>query len=161
LSGEKAMIIALTTVCTIALLAAVLVKRARDRHEMEKYSITPEALHGLLASNQDVVVVDVRHPLDLFADLAIIPGATWIAPRDILENPSLILKEKDLVVYCTCPTDKTSRNVLHRALAMGFVRIKFLEGGLEGWRAKGFPVEPYEKPFRLDSDSSSHLATAG
>jgi rhodanese-related sulfurtransferase len=155
------MIITLTTVCTIALLAAVLVKRARDRHEMEQHSITPEALHGLLASNHDVVVFDVRHPLDLLADLVIIPGAKWVAPRDVRENPSLIPREKDLVVYCTCPTDKTSRNVLHRALAMGFVRIKFLEGGLEGWRAKGFPVEPYEKPFRLDSDSSSHLAAAG
>jgi 3-mercaptopyruvate sulfurtransferase SseA len=44
---------------------------------------------------------------------------------------------------------------------MGFSRIKFLEGGLEGWRAKGFPVEPYEKPFHLDSDSSNHLAAAG
>jgi rhodanese-related sulfurtransferase len=155
------MIIALTTVCTIALLTAVLVKRARDQREMERYSITPEALHGLLASNQDVVVIDVRHPLDLLADLVIIPGATWVAPRDVIENPSLIPREKDLVVYCTCPTDKTSRNVLHRALAKGYLRIKFLKGGLEGWRAKGFPVEAYEKPFHLDSDSSSKLAAAG
>jgi rhodanese-related sulfurtransferase len=159
--GEKAMIIALTTVCTIALLTAVLVKRARDQHEMEQYSITPEVLHGLLASNQDVLVIDVRHPLDLLADLVIIPGAKWVAPREVLENPSLIPREKELVVYCTCPTDKTSRTVLHRALAKGYLRIKFLKGGLEGWRAKGFPVEPYEKPFHLDSDSSSHLAAAG
>jgi rhodanese-related sulfurtransferase len=150
--------IALTTVCMLALLTTVLVKRARERHEMERYSITPEALHGLLASNQDVLVFDVRHPLDLLADLVIIPGAMWVGRRDVLENPSLIPRDRELVVYCTCPTDKTSRDVLHRALAMGFSRIKFLEGGLEGWRAKGFPVEPYEKPFHLDSDNSSHLA---
>jgi rhodanese-related sulfurtransferase len=155
------MVITLTTICTVVLLAAVLAKRARNRHEMERYSITPQALHALLTSNQDVLVVDVRQPLDLFADLVIIPGAKWLAPRDVLENPSLIPREKDLVVYCTCPTDETSRIVLHRALAMGFLRIKFLKGGLDGWRAKGFPVEPYEKPFHLDSGNSSHLAAAG
>jgi rhodanese-related sulfurtransferase len=160
-SEVRAMMIALTTVSIIALLTAVLVKRARERHEMERYSITPEALHGLLTSNQDVLVFDVRHPLDLLADLVIIPGAKWVGRRDVLENPSLMPRDRELVVYCTCPTDKTSRDVLHRALAMGFSRIKFLEGGLEGWRAKGFPVEPYEKPFHLDSDSSNHLAAAG
>jgi rhodanese-related sulfurtransferase len=65
-----------------------------------------------------------------------------------------------MVVYCTCPSDSTSRAVLHRALAMGFTRIKFLKGGLDGWRAKGYPVEPYDKPFRLDSSRESHLAVA-
>lgn len=155
------MVITLTTICTVVLLAVVLVKRARNRHEMERYSITPEALHALLTSNQDVLVVDVRQPLDLLADLMIIPGAKWLAPREVLENPSLIPREKDLIVYCTCPTDETSRTVLHQALAMGFLRIKFLKGGLEGWRAKGFPVEPYEKPFHLDSGTRSRLSAAG
>ncbi len=154
------MIITLTIVCSVVLLAAVQVKRARDRHEMERYSITPEALHALLASNQDLLIVDVRQPLDLLADSVIIPGAEWFAPRDLHEHPSLIPRDKDLVVYCTCPSDKTSRAVLHRALAVGFLRIKFLAGGLEAWRAKGFPVEPYEKPFHLDSSNSSQLATA-
>jgi len=43
---------------------------------------------------------------------------------------------------------------------MGFLRVKFLKGGLDGWRSKGFPVEPYTKPFHLDSGSSNHLAAA-
>ena len=38
-----------------------------------------------------------------------------------------------------------------RALAVGFVRIKFLKGGLEGWKAKGYPVEPFVESFRLDT----------
>ncbi len=28
----------------------------------------------------------------------------------------------------------------------GLLRINFLKGGLDGWRAKGFPVEPYASP---------------
>ena len=63
----------------------------------------------------------------------------------------LIPKEKDSVVYCTCPNDKTSRVISRRALAMHFLRVKFLKGGLAGWKAKGYPVERYEKPFQLDT----------
>ena len=152
------MVLTLTTVCAGVLLAAALVRRTRDRREMERYSITPEDLHTQLASDRDVLVIDVRQPLDLLGDSVIIPGAKWFAPQEVIEDPSLIPGRKDLVVYCTCPSDKTSRAVLHRALAMGFSRIKFLKGGLDSWRAKGYPVEPYEKPFHLDSGNNRHLA---
>jgi len=87
----------------------------------------------------------------------IIPGAKRLAPLETQENPSLIPREKNLVVYCTCPSGKTSRGILRRALTMGILRIKFLKGGLDGWRAKCFPVEPYEEPFHLYSGNSSRL----
>ena len=127
------------------------IKRKRDRNELELNSITPEALHTLMASNQGILVFDVRQPLDLLGHSAIIPGAKWIPPQELLENPSLIPQEKDSVVYCTCPGDKTSRAVLRQAQAMHFLRVKFLKGGLAAWKAKGYPVEPYNQPFHLDS----------
>ena len=100
-----------------------------------------------------MLVLDVRQPLDFLAYSEIIPGAMRIPPKDLIQQPSLIPREKDAVVYCTCPSEKTSRMILRRALALQFSRIKFLKGGLAGWKAKGFPVEPYEKPFRLDTAS--------
>jgi rhodanese-related sulfurtransferase len=154
------MVLAIATICAAVLLAVVLAKRMRDRREMERYSITPEALHALLAENREVLVFDVRQPLDLLGDSVIIPGAQWLAPDEVRANPSLLPKERDLIVYCTCPSDKTSRTILHRALALGFLRIRFLKGGLNGWRTKGFPVEPYTKPFHLHPGSSNHLAGA-
>jgi|SRR5579859_2288497 len=147
----------LAAICVVVLCLLIVIwtKRTRDRREMELHSITPEALHTLLASNQQVLLFDVRLPLDLLADSEIIPGATRIAPQELLENPLLIPKEKDSVVYCTCPSDKTSRVILRRAQAMHFLRIKFLRGGLAGWKAKGYPVERYEKPFHLDTRTKS------
>ena len=132
----------------------------RDRRELERHTITPEALHALLASNQQVRVFDVRQPLDLLGDSVIIPGAEWLAPDVVCADPSLLSREWDLIIYCTCPSDKTIGSILHRALAKGFVRIKVLKGGLEGWRENGFPVEPYTKPFHLNSGKTNHLATA-
>jgi rhodanese-related sulfurtransferase len=138
-------------VALVCLLIAIWIKRIRDQNQMEQHSITPEALYTLLASNQKVLLFDVRQPLDLLADPEIIAGATRIPPNDLLENPSLVPKEKDSVAYCTCPGDKTSRVISQRAQAMHFLRMKFLKGGLAGWKAKGYPVERYEKPFHLDT----------
>jgi 3-mercaptopyruvate sulfurtransferase SseA len=154
------MAVGLTIVCVAVLVATMLAKRIGDRRELERHTIEPEELHTLLASNLDVLVVDVRQPLDLLGDSVIIPGAVWFAPRQVLDDPSLLPGRRDLVVYCTCPSDKTSRAVLDRALAMGFSRIRLLKGGLDGWKARGYPVEPYEKSFHLDSSRSSYLAAA-
>jgi rhodanese-related sulfurtransferase len=150
---EQEVALILTAICVVVLcvLTVISIKRRTDRQAMELHSITPEALHALLTSKQEVLLFDVRQPLDLLANSEIIPGATRIPPREVLENPLLIPKEKDSVVYCTCPSDKTSRIILRRALTMRFLRIKFLKGGLAGWKAKGYPVERYEKSFHLDT----------
>ena len=145
------MIPTLLVIGAVVLVTAYLIKRARDRRELEQYSVTPEALHAMLASNRDVLVLDVRLPLDLLAKSEIIPGATRIAPHEVEENPALIPQEKDVVVYCTCPSEKTSRMILHKALALHFSRMKFLKGGLDGWKAKGYPVEPYTQSFHLET----------
>jgi rhodanese-related sulfurtransferase len=147
------MAVIITAICVVSLLIVLVlwVRRSKARHEIEQYSITPEGLHALFASNQEVLVFDVRLPLDLLARSEIIPGAKRLAPKEIIEDPSLIPKDRDSVIYCTCPSDKTSRLILHRALALGFSRTKFLRGGLDAWKASGFPVERYEKAFHLDT----------
>ena len=147
------MIVTLIVACALVLGIAYAIKRARDRRELERYSITPEALHDLLLSNREVLIFDVRLPLDLLADSEIIPGAKRVAPKEVLENPRLIPQEKEAIVYCTCPSEKTSRAILHKALAMNFSRVKFLKGGLDGWKAKGYPVEPYTESFHLETGS--------
>jgi rhodanese-related sulfurtransferase len=96
----------------------------------------------------------------LLGDPVIIADSQWFAPDEVRANPSLLPKERDLIVYCTCPSDKTSRTILHRALAMGFVRIKILKCGLDGWRKNGFPVEPYKKSFHLNSGETDYVAIA-
>jgi rhodanese-related sulfurtransferase len=123
----------------------------RQRRELEEYSIEPEALHALLETDKEVLLFDVRQPLDLLAHSEIIPGAKRVPPKDVLEQVSVIPKEKDSVIYCTCPSEKTSKAILQKARALQFSRIKFLRGGLAAWKEKGYPVELYDKPFHLDT----------
>ena len=145
--------IALYAVVAIAVLifAVVRLRRSKKKHDMERYFIEPEVLHALLSSNQNVLVVDVRQPLDLLAYSEIIPGAKRIPPKDVISNPSLIPKEVDTVVYCTCNSEETSRDILQRVLALNYSRIKLLRGGLAAWKAKGYSVESYTESFHLDT----------
>jgi rhodanese-related sulfurtransferase len=136
-------------------LAVIWIRRIRTRREMERLSITPDALHDLMVAHHEVLVLDVRQPLDLLADSEIIPGAQRLSPEEVTANPTLIPVDKELVVYCTCPSDKTSRAIAHRAQGLvpnvDISRVKFLKGGLTAWKAKGYPVEPYNKTFHLDT----------
>jgi rhodanese-related sulfurtransferase len=136
-------------------LAVIWIRRIRTRREMEQLSITPEALHALIVANHGVLILDVRQPLDLLADSEIIPGAQRLSPEEVTANPALVPSDKELVVYCTCPSDKTSRAIAHRAQGLvpnvDISRVKFLKGGLSAWKAKGYPVEPYNKTFHLDT----------
>ena|SRR5579871_1725028 len=145
--------IALYAVVAIGVLIFVIVrlKRSRKTHDLERYFIDPEALHALLSSSQNILVVDVRQPLDLLAYSEIIPGAKRIPPKDLISNPSLIPREVDTVVYCTCNSEETSRDILQRALTLNFSKIKLLRGGLAAWKAKGYSVVPYVEPFHLDT----------
>jgi rhodanese-related sulfurtransferase len=145
------MTLTLAAIFLVALISFTVIglKRRADRHEMEEHSITPEALYALLAKPEGVLLFDVRQPLDLLANTEMIPGAKRIPPQDVLENPSLIPKDQDSVVYCTCPSDKTSRAISKRAHALNFLRIRFLRGGLAAWKERGYPVERYTESFRL------------
>ena len=136
-------------------LAVIWFRRIKARREFERLSITPEQLHELMATNHNVVILDVRQPLDLLADSEIIEGAQRISPEEATANPALIPTDKELVVYCTCPSDKTSRAIAMKAQGLGanidVSRVKFLKGGLAAWKAKGYPVVPYDKTFHLDT----------
>jgi rhodanese-related sulfurtransferase len=147
----------LIAICAVGFIVLIFgifrMKQLRDRQKLERYSIDADELHTLLEAKKDILVLDVRQPLDLLAHSEIIPGARRLPPKDVMEQAAMLPKDKDSVLYCTCVSEKTSRMILEQALALQFTRIKFLKGGLAGWKAKGYPVELYTKPFHLDTAS--------
>ena len=149
------LILTIIAIAIWGLLAVIWTRRIKARRAFERLSITPEALYHLIAAHHEILILDVRQPLDLLADSEIIEGSQRISPEDAAANPSLIPADKELVVYCTCPSDKTSRAIAARAQVLApqvdVSRVKFLKGGLAAWKAKGYPVVPYDKTFHLDT----------
>ena len=129
----------------------LLAQRRKANAEIAKFSVTAADLRSLLGTPDSPLVVDVRLPLDLLADPHIIPGSVRLAPKEVQANPELVPKDKDVVFYCTCPSDGTSRETLHKAHKANHLRVKFLRGGLGAWKAAGFPVDNYDSAFHLDT----------
>lgn len=130
-------------------------KRRNMESELEQHSVSAQELHAFVNSSKKVLILDVRQALDLLAYPEQIPGAQRIPPEEVLAKPNLIPQDKDVVVYCTCPSEKTSRRVLRQALALGFSRVKFLRGGLAAWKGMGFPVEPFQGTLTFSSAPSA------
>jgi rhodanese-related sulfurtransferase len=143
--------IGIVVFAVICIFAILWLKEVRERRETERHSIEPEALYALMNSKCDVMLFDVRQPLDLLADAEIIPGARRVPPKEIEQVSVSVAKDEDLFVYCTCPSDKTSREMTRRALALNFMKVKFLRGGLAAWKQRGYPVVPYTESFHLDT----------
>ena len=128
----------------------IVIRRSRARRLVEANSIEPEELYGLLNAKQ-VLLYDVRQPLDFLAHPEIIPGATRIAPKDIPEQTSAFSRDQNSVIYCTGGDEETCEMVLGKARALNFTRVKLLRGGLAAWKEKGYPVEQYKESFQLDT----------
>jgi rhodanese-related sulfurtransferase len=143
--------IGIGVVVMIGIFAVLWVKAERERRELERHSIEPEDLYALMSKKQDVLLLDVRQPLDLLAEAEMIPGARRVPPKEIEKTADGIPKDQDLFVYCTCPSDKTSREMTKRALDLHFLKVRFLRGGLTAWKQKGYPVVPYTETFSLDT----------
>jgi len=143
--------LAVTAVLVIAIAVFFYLKRKRANEETARFSISADQLRSQLSAPEPVFLLDVRHPLDLLADPHIIPGSVRIPPKEVLANPDLVPFDRDVVFYCTCPSDETARETLHKARATNHQRVKFLRGGLAAWKANGCPVETYETAFHLDT----------
>jgi rhodanese-related sulfurtransferase len=147
---------AATAICVVAfgllIFGWITARRLLAKRQIEASSIEPEALYAQLKAKQ-VLLYDVRQPLDFLAHPEIIPGATRIAPKDIAEQTASFSRDQNSVIYCTGGDDETFQMVLGKARALNFTRVKLLKGGLAAWKEKGYPVEPYTNPFHLDTAS--------
>jgi rhodanese-related sulfurtransferase len=141
-----------TAAFCVLIFGLIMMRRMRAKREIAAKSIEPEALYELLNAQQ-VLLYDVRQPLDFLAHPEIIPGATRIAPKDIAERTASFSRDQNSVIYCTGGDEETSSMVLGKARALNFTRVKLLKGGLAAWKEKGYPVEAYTEPFQLDTAS--------
>ena len=132
------------------LVLGLVIRRVLAKREVEAKSIEAEELYALL-NEQQVLLYDVRQPLDFLAYAEIIPGAMRIAPKDIAEQTASFSRDQHSVIYCTGGDHQTIRMVLGKARKLNFTQVKILKGGLAAWKAKGYPVEAYTESFQLDT----------
>jgi membrane protein DedA with SNARE-associated domain len=76
------------------------VQRQRFLRHMRFARITPEELKRKFDAGEEVMVVDVRHPVEFAAEPQTIPGAFYLSLEDLDKEHSKIPRDKDVVLYC-------------------------------------------------------------
>ena len=84
------------------------------------------------------LVFDVRRETDFAASDEIIPGAMWKNPDKIDAWIGALPRTMDVVIYCV-RGGSVSNSVVDRLQAAG-VKARYIEGGLEAYKAAGGKV---------------------
>ncbi len=88
-------------------------------------------------------IVDLRHPLDYLPDPRVLPGALRIGPNELKQHSEIIPRDRDVILYCTCPSEETSAKRALQLHKMGVYRVRPLRGGFDGWKQAGYPLVDY------------------
>lgn len=133
-------------------------ERQRLIRSLRVARILPGELKKLLDAGDDVLIVDLRSPLDFDANPQLIPTARRIPPAELEQLHTELPRDRDLVLYCTCPNEATSARTALRLHRRGLTRVRPLEGGFEKWGELGFPTNIHEaQKFTLKNSSNGTI----
>jgi rhodanese-related sulfurtransferase len=85
--------------------------------------------------------VDLRHPLELLPDPFTLPGALHFSPEALAARHLEIPRDRDIVLYCTCPSEATAAKAAMTLHKLGIERVRPLRGGYDEWKRLGFPLD--------------------
>lgn len=98
-------------------------------------TIQPDTLKSELA---DKLILDVRRVADRDAAPGHLPGAQWKNPEQLAEWADSLPKDREIVLYCA-RGGSVSNSVVDTLQTKG-LNARFIEGGIEGWKAAGGKV---------------------
>jgi membrane protein DedA with SNARE-associated domain/rhodanese-related sulfurtransferase len=120
--------------------ARVIRRRMLLRHMVES-RLEPEELWNQIKDGEEVYIVDLRHPLEQLTDPFTLPGALRIAPAELAARIHEIPRDRDIILYCTCPNEETAAHTALKLHKLGIERVRPLRGGYQGWKGLGYPMD--------------------
>src|SRR5438874_7121243 len=117
-------------------------QRYRLLRELRMARITVDELHQKQESGENLVIVDLRPQSELEQDPSIIRGAVHLVLDEIEHRHHEFPRDRDIVVYCSCPNEATAARVALLLQRRGFTRVRPLLGGIDAWREQNYPMDP-------------------
>jgi len=114
--------------------------------ELAAARLEPEELKRQLDEGEPVFIVDLRHPLELLPDPYTLPGALHFSPESLAARHNEIPRDRDVVLFCTCPSEATAAKTAMALHKLGIERVRPLRGGYDEWKRLGFPLEAVDNP---------------
>jgi membrane protein DedA with SNARE-associated domain/rhodanese-related sulfurtransferase len=122
----------------------------RDRFyralRLARISVTD--LYELMQAGVTPIIIDVRSATARTLEPRWIPGSIHVPLEDMRSHIEHLPRDRDIILYCTCPNEASAARVAKILINHGFERVRPLFGGLDAWIAAGYAVasEPEKRP---------------
>jgi membrane protein DedA with SNARE-associated domain/rhodanese-related sulfurtransferase len=108
--------------------------------------LEPDQLHNLLVSAAEQqatppFIIDLRQARDFQHNPFRLPNALRLTPSALGRFVGILPKDRDVILYCSCPKQATSTFWAMRLSRLGAQRVRLLNGGWQAWRDAGYPLE--------------------
>jgi membrane protein DedA with SNARE-associated domain/rhodanese-related sulfurtransferase len=130
----------------IAALANVIwkyVQREKFIRSLRVSRMTVQELKAALDRGERPFVVDLRHKLEFLVNPRTVATAVRIAPDELPLRHAELPRDREVVLYCTCPSEATSAKVAMELKKIGIVKVRPLMGGLKAWEDQGYPMDEF------------------
>jgi rhodanese-related sulfurtransferase len=117
------------------------VQRRRFFATLRMARITVTELYRLIEAGAAPLVVDVRSDTARTLEPRRVPGALTITLQEVAQQLQQLPRDREIVLYCTCPNEASAALVARELMRAGFKRVRPLHGGLDAWIAAGYASE--------------------
>jgi rhodanese-related sulfurtransferase len=115
-------------------------QRHRLLRELRMARITVDELHQKLKAGESLMILDLRSRTELEQNPSI-QGALHMTMDEIDHRQQEIPRDRDIILYCSCPNEVSSARAALRLQRRGFSRVHPLLGGIDAWRERKYPME--------------------
>ncbi len=129
-------------------------ERRRFYKMLRMARISVAQLYELIQAGAAPVIIDVRSATARSLEPAWIPGALHISLPDAAKHVKALPKDRDIILYCTCPSEASAARVAKILMNHGLKRVRPLQGGLDAWRAAGHAVATPASSFTAPPPAS-------
>jgi rhodanese-related sulfurtransferase len=85
--------------------------------------------------------LDLRSYSELKLNPSVIRGALHMTMDEVERRQKEIPRDRDIILYCSCPNEISSARVALRLHRRGILRVRPLLGGFDAWRERNYPMD--------------------
>jgi membrane protein DedA with SNARE-associated domain/rhodanese-related sulfurtransferase len=119
------------------------VQRQRFIRSLRVSRMTVEELKAAIDGGERPFVVDLRHRLEFLVNPRTVSTAVRISPDELPLRHAEIPRDREVVLYCTCPSEATSAKVAMELKKIGITKVRPLAGGFKAWEDHGYPMDDF------------------
>jgi membrane protein DedA with SNARE-associated domain/rhodanese-related sulfurtransferase len=130
-------------------------ERSRFYKMLRMARINVADLYELIQSGATPLIIDVRSAIARELEPRWIPGALHVPLQDVAHHLKELPRDRDTILYCTCPSEASAARVAKILMNHGFKRVRPLSGGLDAWVAAGYAVVTATPPAAVAAGAES------